>query len=161
MTDVINSFRGEHFFLSNFYPAMFDWRGRRWFCVEQAFQWSKTGFPKWGETLKANDLAKRLRDTGNPKTAKRYGREIPLDVKQWNLVRVQYMREIVHAKFATAGGGIVGDLINTGSAMLIEGNTWGDKYWGRVLEGDQWKGLNKLGVILMEERGYWIHYGDQ
>jgi predicted NAD-dependent protein-ADP-ribosyltransferase YbiA (DUF1768 family) len=41
----------------------------------------------------------------------------------------------------------------------VEGNTWGDKYWGRCLDTATGKmvGLNKLGVLLMEERGYWLH----
>lgn len=163
MTDVINSFRGEHAFLSNFYQAVFEWRGRRWFCGEQAFQYAKTDYPRddYLGRATARDLAKRLLDTGNPKTAKKYGREIPLDTKFWNQHRVQIMREITHAKFATAGNDIAGKLIRTGDAMLIEGNDWGDKFWGRCLENGQWVGLNKLGVILMEERGYWLHYGDK
>ena len=159
--DIINEFRGEHFFLSNHYDALFEWRGKNWFCAEQAFQYAKTDYPTDAGRLKARDMAKRLRDTGNPKTAKKYGWEIPLDTKFWNQHRVQIMREIVHAKFATAGDDIVGRLIRTGDAMLVEGNTWGDDYWGRIQKGGTWLGLNKLGVILMEERGYWLHYGDK
>lgn len=36
-------------------------------------------------------------------------------------------------------------LIDTGNKILIEGNTWGDTYWG-MCNGN---GLNKLGEILM------------
>ena len=39
-------------------------------------------------------------------------------------------------------------LINTGDAILIEGNTWGDTYWG-VCDG---VGENRLGKLLMEVR---------
>jgi len=39
-------------------------------------------------------------------------------------------------------------LLATGNATLIEGNTWGDTYWG-VCKG---KGQNKLGKLLMELR---------
>jgi hypothetical protein len=39
-------------------------------------------------------------------------------------------------------------LIQTGDAYLIEGNTWGDQYWG-VCDG---QGLNSLGLLLMETR---------
>ena len=42
--------------------------------------------------------------------------------------------------------------------MLVEGNDWGDKFWGRCLDKSTGKmvGLNTLGVILMEERGLWL-----
>ena len=36
-------------------------------------------------------------------------------------------------------------LLDTGDAILIEGNDWGDRYWG-VCDG---VGQNKLGLILM------------
>lgn len=39
-------------------------------------------------------------------------------------------------------------LLETGDAMLIEGNTWGDTFWG-VCNG---QGLNVLGNLLMEIR---------
>lgn len=39
-------------------------------------------------------------------------------------------------------------LIKTGDAELIEGNWWGDKYWG-MCNGE---GMNKLGKILMQVR---------
>lgn len=39
-------------------------------------------------------------------------------------------------------------LLDTGSEELVEGNTWGDVYWG-VCDG---KGQNNLGKILMDLR---------
>lgn len=39
-------------------------------------------------------------------------------------------------------------LLDTGDAELIEGNTWGDTYWGMV--GN--KGHNHLGRLLMKVR---------
>lgn len=161
-TGVVAEFRGEYYFLSNFYTAVFRWRGHQFFCVEQAFQYAKTFYPEdsYMGRAKASDLAMRLLDTGNGKTAKKYGREILLDVPTWDAQRVPLMREIVHAKFATAGGGIVGQLLNTGAMLLVEGNDWGDKFWGRCLDKATGKmvGLNTLGTILMEERGYWLHH---
>jgi predicted NAD-dependent protein-ADP-ribosyltransferase YbiA (DUF1768 family) len=75
------------------------------------------------------------------------------DVSVWDATKIQYMREIVHSKFKNVVG-LAGQLLNTGAMMLVEGNTWGDTWWGRV-DG---KGYNHLGVILMEERGYWLHH---
>ena len=39
-------------------------------------------------------------------------------------------------------------LIATGDAELVEGNTWGDRYWG-VVDG---VGENRLGELLMDRR---------
>ena len=39
-------------------------------------------------------------------------------------------------------------LLNTGNSELIEGNTWGDKIWGKV----NGVGQNNLGKILMRIR---------
>ncbi len=39
-------------------------------------------------------------------------------------------------------------LLATGSAELIEGNDWGDDYWGRATP----QGKNHLGVVLMQVR---------
>jgi predicted NAD-dependent protein-ADP-ribosyltransferase YbiA (DUF1768 family) len=61
------------------------------------------------------------------------------------------MREVVKAKFDQHDD-LRLKLIETGAALLVEGNTWSDRYWGRC-EG---KGLNVLGSILMELRGYYL-----
>jgi ribA/ribD-fused uncharacterized protein len=148
---VVKEFRGEYFFLSNYYTApAFDWRGHMFFSGEQAFAYAKTLYPRHGESMRAKDLGKRLLDTGNPGVAKKYGREVPLDVPTWDAQRVPIMREIVHAKFRGVPG-LAGQLVNTGAMMLVEGNTWGDTFWGRC----NGKGFNTLGAILMEERGVW------
>lgn len=155
-TGVVIEFKGEHAFLSNFYGTTFKWREKTFFCGEQAFQYAKTFFPMAGEARKCKDLGMRLLDTGNPTTAKRYGREVPLDVAEWDKRRVQYMREIVHARFAQnmSDEDLTGQLINTGAMMLVEGNDWNDTFWGRC----NGKGFNTLGVLLMEERGYWLKH---
>jgi ribA/ribD-fused uncharacterized protein len=153
--DVISSFRGDYFFLSNYYTAPFTWRGIEFHSGEQAFAYAKTFFQSNGAS--AAMYQQRILNAKTPGDAKKIGRNVDINVKEWDANKVQYMREITHAKFSTAGDGIAGKLINTGSAMLVEGNTWGDKYWGRCLEDGKMVGLNKLGVILMEERGYWLH----
>jgi len=156
-TGVVPKFEGEYFFLSNFYLSVFRWRDKSFFCGEQAFQYAKTWYPKHGESLRCKDLGKRLLDTGNPSTAKRYGRQVPLDVDMWDAQRVSIMREITHAKFSTGAGNLAGQLLNTGAMLLVEGNDWGDDFWGRCLKNGKMVGLNTLGTILMEERGYWLY----
>lgn len=149
----INGFREENFFLSNYYYSPFKWRRIDFNWSEQAFAYAKTFF-----VLKegvGEQYRQKILNATSPGEAKRLGRQCPIDVVEWDKHKVMYMREIVHAKFRTADPILVHKLLNTGCSMLIESNDWGDKYWGRVKEGDKWIGLNILGVILMEERGWW------
>jgi ribA/ribD-fused uncharacterized protein len=156
MKDVISDFRGEYFFLSNYYTAPFGWRGIEFQSAEQAFAYAKTAYTV---QMKQESFGRAILAAKTPGEAKKLGREVPmLNVDEWDKNKVYYMREIIHAKFHWVPG-LAGRLINTDSAMLVEGNTWGDKYWGRCLDTATGKmvGLNKLGVLLMEERGYWLH----
>ena len=65
----------------------------------------------------------------------------------WEEKKVSIMREIVLAKF-TQNEELGRKLVKTGSAVLQEGNYWGDTFWG-ICKG---KGGNWLGRILMEVR---------
>ena len=60
------------------------------------------------------------------------------------------MEEIVAAKF-TQHPDLAEKLLETGSMILIEGNDWGDTYWGAATSTEQ--GENHLGKILMKIRG--------
>lgn len=152
-TGVINSFRGEHYFLSNYYTAPFTWQGMSFHSAEQAFAYAKTNY---NDKPASRNLSQRaILEATTPGEAKKLGRKVSIDLDEWEKNKVMHMRSIVHAKFMTAGNAIAGQLINTGATMLVEGNDWGDKFWGRCKEGDKWVGLNTLGVILMEERGWW------
>lgn len=68
------------------------------------------------------------------------------------------MRDLVQDKFAEHPR-LAQLLLDTGDALLIEGNNWGDSFWGVTRNGDG-DGANYLGKILMEirrglrERGY-------
>lgn len=163
-TGVVPRFEGEYFFLSNFYESPFEWRSHQFPTAEHAFQASKAYAMSDARLPDMTSYMNSVVLAETPKRAKHLGRIVPLDVKEWERIKVQYMREIVHAKFAQCQG-LAGQLINTGAMMLVEGNTWGDKFWGRCLDKDTGKmvGLNTLGAILMEERGYWLHsdFGDK
>lgn len=152
-TGAIVSFRGDYAFLSNYdQHEAFKWRNEYFTSGEQAFAYAKT-------LLAPLDNAKwaaKVLDASTPGEAKKIGRAVPLNPEHWDSIKVQFMREITSAKF----GGVpnyAGKLMNTGARMLVEGNTWGDKFWGRCKEGDKWVGLNTLGVILMEQRGRWLY----
>lgn len=153
---VVPEFRGDHFFLSNYdQHEEFKWRNDYFTSGEQAFAFAKTFYSTGPDTTK---LAQQILDAKTPGAAKKLGRLAPLDLALWDGGhKVQIMREIVHAKFSGVPE-YAGKLINTGAMMLVEGNTWGDTFWGRCLnkKTGMHEGLNTLGVILMEERGLWL-----
>lgn len=64
----------------------------------------------------------------------------------WHDIREKLMPALIHLKFQIPR--LRELLLKTGDAELIEGNTWGDDFWG-VFQG---KGKNMLGCILMAER---------
>ena len=57
------------------------------------------------------------------------------------------MRSLLAQKFRL-GSPLGLRLLATGDAELIEGNTWGDRYWG-IVNG---AGENRLGTLLMDRR---------
>jgi len=135
--NVINSFRGENFFLSNMYPCTIILGGVRYTCAEAAFQ-----------AVKLADKAKRKQFEGlSGAEAKRLGRKVPLRT-DWHKIRVDVMKWILTEKFRQNPDLRV-KLKQTGDCELVEGNAWGDIFWG-VCKG---VGQNRLGVLLMELRG--------
>lgn len=156
MTTVINSFKGEHGFLSNFDTAPFYWRGIKFKSGEEAFNWAKGMFLTPGNSTV--EWQNKVLATATPSRAKYVGRSMPLDTYEWDKRRIGYMRDIVHAKFGYVKD-YAGKLINTGASPLVEGNDWGDTFWGKCRVDGKIVGLNMLGTILMEERGYWLWYG--
>lgn len=155
-TGAILKFSGEHAFLSNFYVAPFRWRGWVFRTAEHAFQAAKMYHIIDPTIVQMQNYLEKIQAEEKPTKAKYHGKSVKIDVESWNSMRVQYMREIIHSKFYDVRE-LGGKLINTGATMLIEGNDWGDKFWGRCFENGKWVGMNTLGVILMEERGYWLH----
>ena len=133
---MINAFRNEYFFLSNFYEAPITYYGITYKNNEAAFQAQK---------CKSRDEQMRFANL-SPAEAKKLGRRVELR-KDWEDIKISIMREIVSAKF-NQNPDLSKKLIETGDEYLEEGNDWGDRIWGTV-DG---KGANNLGRILMEER---------
>lgn len=133
---MINLFRGQFAFLSNMYDAPIKLGGVVYTCAEAAFQ-----------AVKLEDKSQRSRFAGlSGSTAKALGRTVQLR-KDWNDIRVDVMRWIVHEKFRQ--NPVLAELLKkTDPHELVEGNTWNDKFWG-VCNG---QGQNMLGKILMAER---------
>lgn len=137
MSNVIDSFTGKYSFLSNFSPHPVFAFGRGWKTAEHAYQGAKTAIPSERDYV-------ALQQT--PGKAKRAGRKVTL-IEGWDEVKIDMMTIIVRKKFSQHPD-IQKKLIDTGDAELIEGNHWGDKYWG-VCDGE---GENHLGKILMQIR---------
>lgn len=135
----INKFRGDYAFLSNFYPAPVSYMGQTYANNEAAFQAQKT--------LSAKEQRQFcIFRMHNPSDAKKLGRNLTLR-PDWEKVKIRLMYEICMCKFMQ-NPELRDKLLATGDCILIEGNLWGDRYWGMV-DGF---GENHLGLILMDKR---------
>lgn len=137
---TIYSFTGDNRFLSNFYPCKIKltwWNEVVWVdCVEKGYQAKKS--------MNRVDFD-RICAAKTPGQAKRIGKTIPI-LPEWDTIKITVMKELLQQKFADPV--LAKMLEETESQELIEGNTWGDRFWG-VCNG---MGLNNLGKLLMEVR---------
>ena len=136
--NAITDFEGEYEFLSNFYetPVLYD--GVKYGSSEAAFQAAKSLDPAERESIA------RL----SPSEAKRAGYRVKLR-SDWESVKVSIMEEVLRAKF-TQNPELMEKLLATGKALLVEGNTWRDTFWG--FDVNLGYGVNMLGQILMRLR---------
>lgn len=139
---MINTFKGEHAFLSNFYILTYPihWRGINYKSSEHFFQAMKT--LNFQERL---NFA-QLQTAGE---TKRLGKEIPLR-EDWNDVKDVVMRTALTLKFST-NDELAYQLLSTGDQTLVEGNHWHDNYWGNCTcqKCINKPGKNQLGLTLM------------
>lgn len=133
---TIDSFSGGWRFLSNFAPAKVEFEGEVYPTTEHAYQAAKTLDP---------EQRRKIREATSPAEARRAGRDLTLR-PDWEEVKVPIMEVLLRGKFASPY--MRTKLRSTGRATLIEGNTWGDVFWG-VCGG---RGENNLGRLLMKIR---------
>lgn len=133
---VINRFDDDYAFLSNFHLCTIVHDGHACKSSEHAFQAAKT--------LNKGEQ-RQIRFASSPGKAKRMGKEVTLR-PDWESAKINIMLDILRIKFAIPE--LRDKLLATGDATLIEGNTWGDQFWG-VCRG---KGQNWLGKLLMQVR---------
>lgn len=136
MCTVIDSFSGKHAFLSNFYSSPYQYAGYTIPTVEHGYQ--------AGKAISADDWL-RIIQCSTPGAAKRLGRNIQIH-KNWEHMKVNVM--LTHLRLKFANPELKRMLLDTGDATLIEGNWWGDRFWG-VCKGE---GKNMLGTLLMNLR---------
>lgn len=139
MTKDIDSFTGDHKFLSNFYPCKIMLDDVEYPSVEHAYQAAKTT-----DTDDRKPFHQHPLPTAGQ--SKKLGRKLKIR-PDWESVKLQVMEELLIQKFADST--LKKQLQETGDAKLIEGNWWGDTFWGV----DQKKGgKNHLGKLLMKIR---------
>lgn len=140
----IESFRGEYRFLSNYWPVEVLFEGMKYPSVEQAYKAAKT-----------LDLKVRARIACLIPNKKELEKQIEHELastvirEDWNDgLRLEIMENLLRQKFDGRDQKLRQLLIDTGSAGLIEGNDWGDTFFG-VCDGI---GENHLGKLLMQIR---------
>lgn len=154
---MISQFRGEHYFLSNMYvveKSLILPEGIRVPTSEHFYMSSRFKDKKdriavaearaddgdervFADGLAAKSLAHKFIEEGRPNYKTPYE-------------RVQFMHRAVFTKFVT-NPALAYKLIETGKEMLVEGNSWGDRFWG-VSPAENGTGNNYLGIILMNVR---------
>lgn len=133
----ILEFQGEHRWLSNFWPATVTLDGVIFPSIEHAYQAAKT-HPSQREPFQ-NCTAGQ---------AKKLGRTVEMRA-DWEQVKVPTMRLLIEQKFAPCTD--LGEKLKaTGDGKIVEGNQWGDVFWG-VCGG---RGQNWLGRLIMERRAF-------
>lgn len=125
---TIDAFNGDYRWLSNFSPM-----GGCFPTAEHHYQARKARTPY---------DAIYVMSAPTPNLAKHRGRAIHVR-EDWEEIKLDVMYDILILKFSIEP--VQTMLIETGNAELIEGNTWGDTFWG-VCKG---KGDNYLGELLM------------
>lgn len=133
---MINHFRDQYYFLSNFSDSPMEYDGILYQNAEAAFQAQKC------INAAERDAFSKINST----EAKKLGRKVSLR-PDWENIKVSVMRDIVRAKFSQ-NLELREKLLATSGEYLEEGNTWGDRVWGTV----NGSGANLLGWILMELR---------
>ena len=134
---MIDSFTGDFRFLSNFWPAEVNLDGVTYASVEHAYQAAKTLDPKERAAFQGITAGE----------AKKLGRKVTMR-PGWDKIKVEVMCMLNTQKYMDHPE-LQEKLLKTGDHELVEGNNWGDKFWGKV----RGHGSNHLGKILMNLRG--------
>jgi ribA/ribD-fused uncharacterized protein len=141
MTDKIAQFQGKNRWLSNFWNAPQEIAGQTYINNEQ-----------WYVMNKCENLHDQIMSATKPGQIKGTGRRCKMR-ENWDNVKLAVMKVGLNAKF-TQNDDLKQKLLDTGDAILEEGNTWGDSFWGINKNPDRGPlgGQNHLGKLLMELR---------
>lgn len=142
MVSVITKFRGYNYYMSNRSDYKVSFFGLDYDRSENAFQAMKC----------INKSQREVFCKMIFKEAKKLGKRVNCRT-DWNSIRKDVMFNILLCKFVQHRD-IREKLIATCDIPLIEGNVWGDTYWG-VCNG---VGLNNMGKTLMNVREFLSPY---
>lgn len=142
ITFMINSFRGEYKYLSNFYPCAIKYNGNMFESTEAAYMSAKNDDPEW--------LKYCMDPQNTPAMIKKKSYSITIR-PNWDDMKLSVMEEVLRYKFFKHRG--LGDmLLATGHQNLVEGTTWNDRFWGVDVTVTPNIGENHLGRLLMKLR---------
>jgi ribA/ribD-fused uncharacterized protein len=136
---MISFFKDEYSWLSNFEKVKINYEGRTYPSVEHAYLAQKCDDEGWKHLCtttkyRAGDL-------------KKVSRDVQLR-EDWEEVKVFIMYDLLKLKFTQEP--FRTKLLETEDMELIEGNLWGDTFWGVDVNKDE--GQNILGRLIMKIR---------
>ncbi len=147
---IIDGFRGEYRFLSNFWPCYLMYNDLLYPTTEHAYQAAK---------ISNAEIKLMIRNCETPADAKDY--LVTHNLKpdpDWTVEKkLMVMGELQMIKFGGKEPLLTRSLLATEDAEIIEGNTWNDTFWG-VCDNI---GENNLGRILMKVREELFHQKTQ
>lgn len=138
---------------SQWYIAPFEIDGKRYICAEQYMMYQKAML------FNNFEIAEKIMECEDPSKQKALGREIVgFDEDIWNKHKYQFVLKSNLAKFSQ-NQLLKEFLLSTGTKILVEASPY-DKIWGigigandeNVANPSLWKGLNLLGIALMQVR---------
>jgi hypothetical protein len=133
---IIEGFRNQYRWLSNFSIAPVVYEGMCFRTVEHAYQAAKS--LDWDER-------EYIQAAWSAGEAKRRGKKVKIR-EDWDSMKLHVMELLLQQKFAVEPYRSM--LIATGAAEIIHDNWRPDRYWG-VCRG---KGENNLGKLIMRVR---------
>jgi ribA/ribD-fused uncharacterized protein len=136
---MIEQFRDEYRWLSNFTPVKVVYEGIEYASVEHAYM-----------SAKSHDMVWKSRCADSQVSAaqiKKESKEIDLR-EDWEKVKFEVMLECVRQKMTQEP--FKSKLEATGNVYIQEGNIWGDTVYGVCLKTN--KGQNLLGKMIMKIR---------
>lgn len=137
---TINRFHGTYAWLSNFWPVPVILDGVTYKSVEHAYQAAK--FPV--------DRRAYFQDPACTAAHAKAMGKAPGKLEGWQDRRDDVMSDLINQKFGQEP--YLTQLVETGEQEILEGNVWGDSYWGVALATG--KGENRLGRMIMIKRDY-------
>jgi ribA/ribD-fused uncharacterized protein len=140
--ECVRFYERDFYVLSNFSAFRLRWRGHDFDTSEAAYQWSKFHAVQQAAICVAIRTAPSAHEAF--KIAEHHAQQRRAD---WELVRVDLMRDILRAK-VDQHEYVRRKLLATGDRQLIE-DSWRDPFWGW---GPDRSGKNMLGVLWMEIR---------